>query len=169
MTLVPLTRKSSSPVSARPARAILGSGFDDFDRVFDNFFRNALSNTVSHASPLAGASVTDMAVHMDISETEKTYEIKADLPGLSDEDIDLSVADGYLTLSGERSSETEEEGTKMHRLERRYGSFQRVLQLPADADEGKIKAHMKNGVLNIEIMKIKEKVKEPKKINITKS
>ncbi|MCB9990747.1 MAG: Hsp20/alpha crystallin family protein [Rhodospirillales bacterium] len=153
MTLVPL-RKSHTPASYR-------SGLDDFDRMFDNFFKNALTN-IAAPSPLAGS----LALRMNVSETEKAYHIDAELPGIDEKDVELTVKDGVLTLSGETRAATEEDGKTFHRVERSYGSFKRSLQLPADANEDSVKAHMKNGILEIEVAKIREAKKEPKRIAI---
>lgn len=156
MTLVPFKH-------ARVPAARSGN-FDDFDRIFDNFFRNAMTNM---AAPASGAG--DMAVRLDISETDKAYIVSADLPGLEEEHIDVSVEDGLLTISGEKQQENEEEGKTFHRIERSYGSFKRTLQLPSDANEDKIKAHMKKGVLELEIPKTKEAQKQAKRIAIKSS
>ena len=156
MTLVPLkkhyTGRSSIPVKA---------GLGDFDRVFDNLFNNALTNLA-----VSAPSVTDMALSLDISETDKSYDVKAELAGMEDSEVNVALSDGVLTISGEKKSESEEEGRTFHRVERRYGSFKRSLQLPQDADENKIKAKMKNGLLHIEIAKIKEQEKKAKTIKI---
>ena len=156
MTLVPLkkhyTGRSSIPVKA---------GLGDFDRVFDNLFNNALTNLA-----VSTPSVTDMALSLDISETDKSYDVKAELAGMEDSEVNVALSDGVLTISGEKKSESEEEGRTFHRVERRYGSFKRSLQLPQDADENKIKAKMKNGLLHIEIAKIKEQEKKAKTIKI---
>ena len=155
MSLVPI-RKSRTPANYM-------AGFEDFDRIFDNFFKNALTNMSVPAAP-----VGSMALRMDVSETDKSYVVEAELPGIVEKDIDLTVKDGVLTISGEKQSEEKTEGKTFHRVERSYGSFQRSLQLPADADEDKVKAHMKNGILEIEIGKVKEAKKEAKRISIGK-
>ena len=87
------------------------NSLDDMDRVFDNFFRNALTNI-----HMPVGSLTDMAVKINISETDKAYTLTADLPGLEQKDVELSVEDGVLTLSGEKLQETEEDGKTLHRV-----------------------------------------------------
>lgn len=155
MSLVPFHRTHT------PSRRT--SGFDEFDRIFDNFFKNALTNI--NAPTL---SVTDLAVKLDVSETDTSYLIHAELPGVAEDEIELTLSENVLTLSGEKQQESEEEGKNFHRVERNYGSFKRVMQLPSDADEGSVSAKMKNGVLNIEIGKVKEAEKETKRIKIGK-
>lgn len=152
MSLVPF-RKSHTPA--------FSTGFGDFDRLFDGMFRNALTN-LSAPAP----SVTDLAIRMDVSETGKAYLVKADLPGVDEKDLEITLEDGILTIAGEKQSENEEEGKTFHRIERSYGSFRRALSLPADADENAISAHMKNGVLKVEIGKTKEARKSSKRIEI---
>lgn len=137
------------------------NSLDDLDRVFDNFFRNALSNV-----HLPGASLTDIAVKMNISETDKAYTVTAELPGMEQKDVTLTVDDGLLTLSGEKTQESEEQGKTFHRVERSYGKFTRTLQLPADVDENDISAVMKNGVLEITLAKSAKPEKTQKRIDI---
>lgn len=156
--IIPLSQRQNSLTR-------LGS-WDDLDRVFDNFFRNAISNVnVGHVN-MPAVNLTDMAVKMNISETAKDYTITADLPGLTQEDISLTMEDGVLTLSGEKLREHEEEGKTFHRVERSYGKFKRTLQLPDDANENDISAAMKNGVLTITIAKTAKAEKTVRKIDI---
>ena len=147
MTLVPLKQCRTNPYIA--------SGFDEFDRIFDNFFKNAVTNI---AAPTP--SLSDIKLHMDISETDKQFIIKAEMPGVEEKDIDLNVEEGLLIISGKKQQETEEEGKTFHRTERSFGSFKRAIALPANTDEDKIKARMKNGVLQIEIEKIRSRRKK---------
>lgn len=149
------------PHSSRSSSLSRWNSFDDLDRVFDNFFRNAMTNI-----HMPMGSVTDMTVKMNISETDKNYTITADLPGLEQKDIDLTVDDGVLTLSGEKQQENEEEGKTFHRVERSYGRFIRTLRLPADADEDSVGATMKNGVLEVTINKTDKPEKSRKRIDI---
>jgi len=102
---------------------------------------------------------------IDISETDNQFLISAELPGMSKEDIDINLDNGRLTISGERKFEKEEEGKTYHRVETRYGSFNRSFQLPDNVDEESINAKYENGLLNIAIDKAEDKVK--KKIEIS--
>ena len=102
---------------------------------------------------------------VDISETENGYEIRAELPGVSEEDVNVSVTDNLLTVKGEKRQEEESEGKNYHRVERRYGSFQRSFTLPRHIDSGGISAGFKDGVLTLGIPK-PEAVK-PTEIPIT--
>lgn len=101
---------------------------------------------------------------VDISEDDKEYAIKAELPDVKKEDIKLNVHDDVLTITGERKYEKEEKGKKYHRVERAYGSFMRSFTLPEDADGTKVTAEYKDGLLNVRLPK-SEKAK-PKTIEV---
>ena len=101
---------------------------------------------------------------VDISEDEKEYAVKAELPDVKKEDIKLNVHDDVLTITGERRYEKEEKGKKYHRVERAYGSFMRSFTLPEDADGTKVTAEYKDGLLNVRVPK-SEKAK-PKTIEV---
>jgi HSP20 family protein len=98
-------------------------------------------------------TVAEWAPLVDISETNNEYLIKAELPEVKKEDVKVSVENGVLTVSGERKFEKEEKGVKYHRVERSYGSFVRSFSLPDDADENKVSAEFKDGILKIHIQK----------------
>ena len=149
------------PQTPRSGIAPRWGSFDDLDRVFDNFFRNAMTNI-----HLPVGSLSDIAVKMNISETDKEYTVTAELPGLERADVELAIEDGVLKLSGEKQQESEEEGKTFHRIERSYGRFSRTLQLPDDAAEDQVKATMKNGVLSVAIGKRAMPEKAKKTINI---
>src|SRR5947199_7594062 len=100
----------------------------------------------------------------DITEDEKEYVIKAELPELKKEDVKVTVENGVLTISGERKFEKEEKNKKYHRVERGYGSFVRTFALPDDADADKVKAAFKQGILEVHLPK-NEKAK-PKQIEV---
>ena len=101
---------------------------------------------------------------MDITEDDKEYLIKAELPEVRKEDVKVTVENGVLTLQGERRQEKEEKGRRFHRVERSYGSFVRSFTLPESVDEGGVKAEYKDGVLALHLPK-SEKVK-PKAIDV---
>ena len=96
-------------------------------------------------------SIADWAPSCNVSETPEEYRIEAELPGVKQEDFELKVDDGVLSLRGERREEKEEKSKKYHRVESSYGSFMRSFTLPADADEGKVEAEYKDGMLKVRI------------------
>ena len=120
------------------------------------------------APPTAGSqelmTVTEWAPKVDITEDDKEWLVKADLPEVKKEDVKLTVENGVLTITGERKLEKEEKGKKYHRIEKSYGNFFRSFSLPEGADGSKISADFKDGVLNVHLPK-SEKAK-PKAIDI---
>ena len=109
-------------------------------------------------------TVAEWAPVVDISEDDKEYVIKADLPDVKKDDVKISVQDNVVGISGERKYEKEEKGKKYHRIERAYGRFMRSFTLPEDADGSKIAAEYKDGVLQVRLPK-SEKAK-PKTIEV---
>ena len=109
-------------------------------------------------------TVVEWSPLVDITEDEKEYLIKAELPEVKKEDVKLTIQDNVLSISGERKYEKEEKGKKYHRVERAYGSFMRSFTLPEDADGSKVSAEYKDGVLKVHLPK-SEKAK-PKAIEV---
>jgi HSP20 family protein len=101
---------------------------------------------------------------VDITEDEKEYLIKAELPDMKKEDVRLTVENEVLAISGERKFEKEEKGKKYHRVERAYGSFVRSFSLPEDADGSKVSADFKDGMLQVHLPKSQKS--KPKAIEI---
>jgi HSP20 family protein len=90
---------------------------------------------------------------MDVTESDKQIEITAELPGLEEKDVKVNVADGVLTISGEKKAEKEEKDKNYRMVERSYGAFSRTLDLPEGVDPGAIKATLAKGVLKVSIPK----------------
>ncbi len=101
---------------------------------------------------------------VDVYDNDDSIVIKAELPGIDKEGIEIDVKDRVLTLKGERSSESEVKDDNYYRRERSFGKFERAFTLPADVDPDKIKADYKDGVLKIDIPKPEEK--KPRQITI---
>jgi HSP20 family protein len=102
---------------------------------------------------------------MDLVETADHYVLRADLPGLSDGDVNVQLEDNLLTISGERKAEREDQQEGYYRLERGFGSFSRSLTLPDGVDPDGIQAHFDRGVLEIRVPKPEQK--KPKTVQIT--
>ena len=109
-------------------------------------------------------AVAEWAPLVDISEDEREYQIKAELPEVKREDVKVTAEEGTLTITGERRFAKEEKGKKYHRVERSYGSFVRNFSLPDDASAGKVSADFKDGVLTVHLAKT-EKAK-PQQIEV---
>jgi HSP20 family protein len=90
---------------------------------------------------------------VDITETEKEYRIDVEIPAVAVKDVDVSVKDGVLTVSGERNAESESSEGRRHRVERRWGKFARSFRLPENVDPESIQANARNGVLYLVIAK----------------
>lgn len=134
---------------------------EDMEKRLSTYFGRPLVRTNGEQEAI---TVSEWAPLVDIAEDEKEYLIKAEVPEMKKEDIKLNVHDDILTISGERKYEKEEKGKKYHRVERAYGSFTRSFTLPEDADESKVSAEYKEGVLKVHLPK-SEKAK-PKAIEV---
>ena len=102
----------------------------------------------------------------EASGNENSYHISIELPGVEENDISLSAENGVVSLKGEKKTEREEKGETWFFSERQYGSFSRSFRLPPDADEDKVKADLKNGVLTITVPKMREEPKANRQVKI---
>jgi HSP20 family protein len=102
---------------------------------------------------LASGAVTSFAPRFDMKETDEAFVLKADMPGVKEEDLDVSLAGSQLSISGERREERREEGEKRHIYECSYGSFTRTVAVPEGVDPDKIAAELKDGVLTVRLPK----------------
>ena len=143
----------------------------EIDRLFDDFgqgfwrspFRRSLGNLVPQ---LSREMTWTVAPAVDIVEKDKAYEITAELPGLDEKNIEVKVANGGLTIRGEKMEEKEEKEKGYYLSERRYGSFSRYFRVPEGADPDKIEASFKKGVLTVTLPKKLEAQKPEKKIEV---
>lgn len=142
----------------------LGLLRDDIDVAFDRMFRNwPFQGRALDAGSFAGSGGGDAAVQprVDVSEDDDKYEIAAEVPGVDEKDISLTIKDDLLTLKGEKKTERKEEKKNFYMKERSYGSFVRSFQLPDSVKADKVRAKFANGVVTIEMpKKPKSKAKE---------
>lgn len=125
---------------------------DKVDRLFDDFFSGlGLSPSFSRSGMLEEITGSVLKPRLDLSATDKEYTVSIEVPGVSEKDVNLELVHDTLIIRGEKKQKREEKKKNFYRLERSYGSFQRTLSLPEDADRDNIKADFKNGVLNITI------------------
>lgn len=129
--------------------------FQDMNEFFNRHSR-LLKRGVASPFDDDGNELSSWMPATNVSETKKEYLIKAELPEVDKDDINISVKDGTLTIEGERKHESEEEDETYHRVESFYGRFSRVFALPPNVDESKIKADCKKGVLRVHLPKAKE-------------
>ena len=139
----------------RPFGGELSSLRREMDRMWDRFFGE---------TPLARRIGEEWWPSVDMSETKDNYVIKAELPGLEAQDVDVSISGDVLTIKGEKKKEEEEKDEHHHYVERYYGSFQRSFRLPANVKSDKIDASFDKGVLKVTLPKVEEAKK--KKIEV---
>ena len=153
-------------VHDRPANLRRSTGFfSDFERSIDDIFGRFLEGSVMPID-VAGMEGT-FSPRMDIKETKGVLTVTAELPGMDQKEIDVSVHDGVLTISGEKKVGKEEKGTDYHYIERSYGCFARSVSLPDTVDTEKIGAAYKDGVLTVTLPRTAKAMEQSKKIPIT--
>jgi len=140
----------------RPFRDMI-SIQDEMNRLFDDFFGRPITRPEWAEAAWCPC--------VDVSETKDDVIINTEIPGMSKDDVKVSVQDNILTLSGEKKQEKVEKDANYHRMERSYGSFSRSFTLPTSVQPDKVKANYKDGILRITLPK-SEEVK-PKQIPIT--
>ncbi len=140
--------------------------FEKLESYFDNFFHNPFS-FMSRPSwdGFDFPMMEGMSPTVDIFEEKDKMIIKAELPGINKEDLDVSITENTVTISGEKKQEEKVERKDYHREERRYGSFCRRFRLPEDVDADKAEASFKKGVLEIRLPKTKESKQKKVTIN----
>jgi len=136
----------------------------DMEGILDRYQRLVGDRAVS--GNVFASKEFDWRPTADISESQKHYLIKAELPEVEKDDVHVSIENGMLTISGERRFEKEDESDTQHRIESMYGKFSRSFSLPADVDETKISAESKNGVLKVRLPKMEQKTASSIKVSV---
>jgi HSP20 family protein len=154
-----MARNSLSPFRSGGLAERGGYGGDPFlslhremNRLFDDVLRGSFGVPVQSGEQGRGM----MMPHMDVSETENEVRICAELPGVSEKDVDVSLSDDVLTIRGEKKFERKDDTENYHFVERSYGTFQRSLRLPYAVDPDQVQASFENGVLTVTLSKGKE-------------
>ena len=138
----------------------------EMDRVFDSFLGRGFGRFPALARVEDSGAVVPS---IDVRETEAELVVEAELPGMDEKDISVTLNNGVLTLKGEKKSEREEKKDDYHLMERSYGSFQRSFQVADTIDPDKVKATFEKGVLKVTMAKRPEAVKTEKRIAIGKA
>ncbi len=133
--------------------------FQSFQETIDEFFNE-------FPYPEIFSKERSFFPKIDISENDKEIVIKADVPGIDEKDLDISISKDAVIIQGEKKYEHEEKQTNYYKKERSYGSFRRVIPLPVQIDESKVEATYKNGVVTLRLPKSLESLKQTKKIPI---
>jgi len=141
-----------------PARE-LASLQNEMNRLFSTFF-DAPASTTSNAGTLRR-----WIPAMDLVETEDDFVLRADLPGLTEKDVNIELEDNVLTISGERKAESEHRKEGYYRVERAFGSFARSLTLPEGVDPEQVRANFDRGVLEVRVPKPEQR--KPRKVTIS--
>lgn len=110
-----------------------------------------------------------LRMHVDISENDQNIVVTAELPGVEEKDIAVSVSDNILTVEGEKKTERDEKKEKYHLTERSYGTFKRSIQLPFTPDPKKVQATFKNGILTVEVEKSAKEIEKSHTIPVKAS
>jgi HSP20 family protein len=151
--LTPFGRRSELSAAENPILSLQRQ----MTRLLDDVFPGYLA---------PGNSTTILMPSMDVKETDKTFEIEAELPGVEEKDIQVTFEDGVLTVKGEKKAEMEESDAGYYMSERSYGSFLRSLELPPGIDAEKIAAKFDKGVLKVTLPKLAESRATAKKIEV---
>lgn len=153
-----MARNPLSPFRSGSLAERSGFGGDPFlslhremNRLFDDVFRGSVV-------PSAGASEGGgmLMPHMDVSETDNEVHIRAELPGVTDQDVEVTLNDDVLTIRGEKKFERKDEKENYHFVERSYGTFQRSVRLPFGVEPDQVKANFEHGVLTVTLPKTAE-------------
>ncbi|HXP77216.1 MAG TPA: Hsp20/alpha crystallin family protein [Stellaceae bacterium] len=165
-----------TPVEVKKTPAASGTAPDtwrsfrsEMDRLFDRFSSGFGFPSVRRMFDLAPQFETTFSLAapaVDVTEDDKTYTVTAELPGLDEKDIDVTVTGDMLVLKGEKRQEKEEKTKNRYVSERAYGSFQRSFTLPDGVDRDKITASFVKGVLTVALPKMADAQKQHKKIEV---
>ena len=159
--LVPwkLGEEKQVPVKRTQSEDTLTSLHNDIDRLFDDFFRGF------DLAPF-GESFGNFSPSIDVRENDHEYQVTAELPGMDENDIEVTLDNNSLTISGEKKQETEDKSQNYYRMERSYGSFQRCISLPPGIKSDQIDANFNKGILSITLPKTAEAQKHVKHIPV---
>jgi HSP20 family protein len=158
-------KESKELAKVEPSRDL--SPFEEMERRIDEFFRKPFSLFGPTWFPrLRMPEFEEMTPSVDIFEEGHDVVLKAELPGMKKEEIEVKLTEDMITLSGEKKKEEKIEKKNYHRLERSYGSFVRSFRLPAEVQTDQVKAQFKDGILEIRIPKTEEAKKKEKKVDI---
>lgn len=157
-------KETKELVKTEPSRPV--SPFDDMEKHFNEFFRRPFSMFGPSWLPEMRLAHDEISPSVDVFEDGNDVVVKAEIPGMKKEDIDVNITDNSVTISGEKKKEEKVEKKNYFRVERSYGSFARTFRLPKEVQTDKAKANFKDGVLEIRIPKTEEAKKKEKKVQI---
>lgn len=170
-TYIPVTRsanKSQMPVTQANLSHPVMQLHDEFNRLFDDVFKKFGVSPLFSGSPRDSSFMgnSDFWPSLNISSDRKSYQVIMDVPGMKQADMEIEVRGGILAIKGHKQEEVEDKDRYFYRVERRYGAFQRTLDLPEDANADDINATMQDGVLSLTIPRNETEDKQVKRIAI---
>ena len=158
-------KESKEIAKTEPARAL--SPFEEMERRFEDLFRRPFSLMEPSWWPrLRMPEMEEVSPKVDIFEEGDNFVVKAEIPGLKKEEIEVNLTGDMITISGEKKKEEKVEKKDYYRLERSYGSFTRSFRLPKEVQTDKAKATFKDGVLEVKVPKTEEAKKKEKKVPV---
>lgn len=157
-------KETKEIVKAEPSS--LFSPFEEMEKRFEEFFRRPFSFFGPSWFPEMRFEREIISPTVDIFEDGNDIVVKAELPGIKKEEIDVNITDNVITISGEKKKEEKVEKKNYYRMERSYGSFTRSFRLPAEVQTDNVKASFKDGILEIRAPKTEEAKQKEKKIQI---
>jgi len=158
-------QESKELVRSEPSKVL--APFEEVERWFEDFFRRPFSLLGPSWLPrMRFPELEEISPVVDIYEEGDDVVVKAEMPGIKKDDVDVSLTDNTITISGEKKKEEKVEKKNYYRLERSYGSFTRTFRLPAEVQSDKAKAKFKEGVLEIRVPKTEEAKKREKKVKV---
>jgi len=137
----------------------------EMNKVFEDFFRDVEFPSLTFAEEGHAAC----SPRVDVTESDKDIRVTAELPGIEEKDIDVSLSADLLTIRGEKKEEKEENVKGYYRMERSYGTFARSIPLPCEVDAGRVEASFKGGILTVTLPKTAEVQKNVKTIPVKKA
>ncbi|MGD0886588.1 MAG: Hsp20/alpha crystallin family protein [Thermodesulfovibrionales bacterium] len=157
-------KESEELVNVEPAKSL--SPFEEMERRFAEFVRRPFSLIGPSWFPSMRMPEIEPSPMVDIFEEGSDVVVKAELPGMRKEDIDVKLTDNTVTISGEKKKEEKVEKKNYSRIERSYGSFTRAFSLPSEVQTDKAKAQFKDGILEIRVSKTEEAKKKEREVMI---
>lgn len=161
-------RWGTFPRSDRDQRAIDGfrGSIASLHREMDRLFESLWNEGFGPSPQLGNWAGLEVMPQLDVTEDEKAFSVKVDLPGMDEKDVDVTLSDRVLTIRGKKEEDKEEKGKDYHRRERVCGSFRRSIEIPAAVDASRIEASFKKGVLTVHLPKSKEAREQIKRIEV---
>lgn len=168
--LVPWNWSKKRVPIRREGRGMLPDNFQDhFDNIHrqwntlvEDLFAGFMPGTLSRFH----SEVNSFSPRIDVNESAHELTVIAELPGMSQENVDISLNSDSVVIKGEKLSETNEQEGERSYIERSFGSFERIIPLTSRIDEDRVDAHFKNGVLTIKLPKVESEIKSAKKISV---